>query len=319
MVPIYDPRDRFVLSGALQQGLESVFCLEGDFELILVNNNRLEETPRLTGFLRSFAAKHPGRVRFAEPDRNAGTAGGFNAGFRIASPERPYLVFMSQDAEIVDYSMLAKIEEDLRSHPRIGIAHPMSVFEDVDGFNVYRQFSVRRFYRRASVPGGRGDLGPDEIRTVLCDLSRRSGVATAFRSFPLTFAILRRSALEEVGTFDERFGLGCHENDDLAFRMVRRGWWIGRLDRVFVNHRRVLFRRLSTAGSPDASEVPHADALRESTRRWKEKWGRPYSEAYTEWRFGRGIMALIRPYFLLRRLAFVFWRGLVERRLRSKH
>jgi GT2 family glycosyltransferase len=317
VVPIYDPRDRFVPSGALQQGLESVFRLEGNFELILVNNNRLEETPRLTGFLRSFAARRAERVRLVEPDRNAGTAGGFNAGFRIASPERPYLVFMSQDAELVDHSMLPKIEEDLRRRPRIGVAHPMSVFEDVDSFNVSRRFSVRRFYRRARVSDGHGDLGPDEIHSVLSDLARRSGVATALRSFPLTFAILRRSALEEVGTFDERFGLGCHENDDLAFRMVRSGRWIGRLDRVFVNHRRVLFRRLSTADSPDADEVPHADALRESTRRWKEKWGRPYAEVYTEWRFGRGIMALMRPYFWLRRLAFVFWRGLVEHRLRS--
>ena len=147
--------------------------------------------------------------------------------------------------------------------------------------------------------------------------STGAGVTTDFRSFPLTFAVLRRSALDEVGIFDERFTTVCHENDDLGFRMLRQGWKIGRLERVFVNHRRTLFRSLSAAAPLDASAVPHAEALRHSSHRWNEKWGKPYGEAYFEWRYGRRAMALMRPYFWLRRLASVCRRALIESRLGS--
>ena len=49
-------------------------------------------------------------------------------------------------------------------------------------------------------------------------------------------AVLRRSALVEVGGFDPCFWLGNFEDDDLCLRLVRRGYRIAVADDVYVHH-----------------------------------------------------------------------------------
>lgn len=315
VLPVFDPYDRFAAAAALAPALESVLALAGDWELILVNNNPLGTHPRARDALRSFARSWPDRVKLAEPDRNAGTAGGFNIGANLARAGSPYLVFMSQDAELVDNKTLAKSDEALRRAPRVAIAHPRSVFEDVRPFNASRRVGLREFYRRAAASGS--DLSRVDIDRIRRALAGRTGLTVGFRSFPLTFAILRRSAIEDVGSFDERFGMGCHENDDLAFRALRKGWAIARLEGVVVNHRRLTFRGLAASTAPGDDEMPHSDALRESTRWWKEKWGKPYQRLYVEWRYGRWLSTAMIPYFVARRLAGAARRRLLVRGFRS--
>ena len=47
---------------------------------------------------------------------------------------------------------------------------------------------------------------------------------------------VRRSALDEIGGFDERFGLGTFEDNDLCYRLRRAGYRLVRSLRSFVHH-----------------------------------------------------------------------------------
>ncbi len=312
IIPILDPFDRLVSASAIQGTLLNVLALEGAFELIIVNNNPIASCPRLTRYLRSLSETDPNRIKIVEPDTNLGTARGFNAGLYVADPGTPYLVFMSSDADIVDMLMLRRIQELMDSNPGIGIAHPISVFEDSDIFNYSSKYGRKRLYRiiRNRFSVDTAEIGDSEIEQILKKVSLRSGIKTPVSVTPLTFAIFRREMLDRIGAFDEGIELGCHENNDLAYRALLQGYGVARLNAVFVNHRRLYFRNLVVGGTPEIERLPHSDALRQSTPWWNNKWGRAYVELYARWRWGRLLFALMLPYFWLRRVGGSFKRAM---------
>lgn len=296
VMPVYDPFDRFVPTGALQYAVERVAALEGDFELIIVNNNPIERSPHLCGYLRTL----PPRIKIVEAGKNLGTSGGFNAGLSKADSTSAYVVFMSADAELVDKGMLKRIEFALSEAPKIGIAHPVSVFEDNGEYNFSSEYQTGVHFQRL-LANEKAELTGDKLRDVAQAVLSRSGILHPVSSFPLTFAVIRREIINSVGTFDEGVELVCHENNDLAYRTLRAGFGVGRLNGVFVNHRRALFSRL-TRPDVDKPAMPHVAGLRQSTEWWNKKWGRPYDELYFEWRHGRFLLGLAKPYFMSKRM-----------------
>ncbi len=311
IVPIFDPFDRSVALGAVQRTLSRALRLNGSFELVVVNNNPIRACPHLTEWLRLARDSFAGIARLVETDENLGTAGGFNAGLRVANSESSYVVFMSQDCDIVDQGTLQRAELVLEEDPRIGIGHPYSVYEDAKAFNVSRKYNLSAFRRsvRCGTPISSADIPDYEVQQILKVVARRRS-ATPTRSFPLTFAVLRRELLERVGSFDEGVQIGCSENDDLAYRARLGGFEVSRLDGVFVNHRRLLFRHICVGGTPLAAAAPHQDALEQSGEWWRRKWGRPYVELYAQLRLGPTLFGALAPYFVLRRFAGRIRRGL---------
>lgn len=312
ITPIFDPLDRFVTAGALQRSLENVFALEGHLELILVNNNDVKSCPQVTRYLRSLASLRSETVKIIEPNKNLGTARGFNAGLSLAKPDSQYFVFMSQDTDIVDLKILTKIHQILRSHPTVGIAHPVSVYEDSMEYNYSRHYNRNAFIRMIGRQSSAecAEISQAKLNHILESVSHRKGVTAPLRSFPLTFAIIKREVIEDIGSFDEGVEMGCHENNDLTYRALLAGYMVARLNGVFVNHRRLYFRSLVVSGAGERNTLPHTEALKQSTAWWNKKWGRPYVELYTRWRRGPYLFTLMWPYFRLRRLG-----GLLKRAL----
>ncbi len=312
IVPVLDPFDRLVSAGAIQGALSKALALDGDFDVIIVNNNPTVLCPQLTRYLRSLTETNPDKIKIVEPNINIGTARGFNAGLRVANSSTPYLVFMSSDADIVDTLMLRKIQEIMDSNPRVGIAHPISVYEDLDIFNFSSKYGSKRLYRmirdRYSVDSA--EISHAEMEQILKKVSLCHGIKTPVPMTPLTFAIYRREMIDRIGSFDEGVELGCHETDDLGYRALLQGYGIARLNTVFVNHRRLYIRNLVVAGTPESERLPHAEALRQSTLWWNNKWGRPYVELYARWRWGRSLFAVMLPYFWLRRFGLSLKRAL---------
>jgi len=302
IVPIFDLFDRLVPSGAIQYALEKVLTLEEDFELIAVNNNPTNSCPQLTQYLRSLKKCHPEKVKLVEPDMNLGTARGFNAGLRVAQPNSEYLVFMSSDADIVDPKMLGKIYHILVDEPHVGIAHPISVYEDGEEYNFSSKYSSKAFVRmiRRQCSLKSTEISHAELQRILDVVSRRNGIKAPLPSFPLTFAVIKRRLINQIGSFDEGVELGCGEDNDLAYRTLLAGFLVARLDGVFVNHRRFLFHNLCAR---ETNSLPHPEAIKQSRDWWKRKWGRPYIELYTRWRFGSFLFTIMLPYFWLRRFA----------------
>jgi GT2 family glycosyltransferase len=307
IVPVFDPLDRFVAAGAIQRTFSRLLGLHGHFELIVVNNNPTDACPRVRDYLRCLAITHRDLVAVIEPGVNLGTARGFNTALQVADPDSEYVVFCSTDADIVDPHMLPKIHAIMQEHRSIGIAHPLSVFEDFEAFNASRRYGRRVIYRlmRHGHPSESGDLSALEIRRILGRVSTKNGFDAPHRTTPLTFAVIRRQLIAEIGAFDEGVKQGCCENDDLSYRALVAGYTVARLRGLFVNHRRLLFHHLGVIGTPGSRRLPHSAALAQSLTWWKQKWGRPYIEMYAEWRLGRFLFALVAPYFRLRRV--VVW------------
>jgi GT2 family glycosyltransferase len=300
ILPIYDPFDRLVLSSAIQYTMKKVLALEGSFELIIVNNNPIRYCPYLTQYLRTLKESYPKTIKLIEPDDNTGTARGFNLGLRVADSKNEFLIFMSQDADIVDSRMLNKIYKNLTKEPNVGIAHPISIYEDNDEYNYSKHYSRMAFLRmiRRRLPYESSEISQEELQLILSEVSRNKGIKAPMRSFPLTFAIFRRDIINKIGTFDEMIEKGCYEVDDLAYRCLLSGFLVARLNGVFVNHRRYLFHSLCAR---DPYSLPHQDAIRQSHEFWVKKWGRPPIELYAKWRYGKFLFLLMLPYYWLRR------------------
>ncbi len=75
---------------------------------------------------------------------------------------------------------------------------------------------------------------------------------------------VRRSAFVEVGGWDERFGLGLFEDNDLCYRLRRAGYRLARSGRSFVHHGgSQTFQRLN---------LDVAALLRHNERLYRQKW-----------------------------------------------
>ncbi len=313
ILPLLDPFDRFVAAGAVQRIIGQTLALEGDPELIVVSNNCTAACPRLTGYLRSLQTSHPHRIKLVEAEKNLGTARGFNAGLQAADPGSAYLVFMSADADIVDPSMLTKIGAAMDSHPSLGIAHPVSVYEDAGKFNFSRKYNARAFYRLIRRHAGESaEIPPEERQRILAAISTRRGIKAPFAGTPLTFAVYRHAMIKEIGPFDEGVEYGCYETYDLGMRALMKGYQVARLNGVFINHRRLAIRNLVLQGTPEIDALPHRAVIRQSEQWWLEKWGRPPGELFAKWKWGPVMFSLLQPYFRLRHCG-----GLLKRALNN--
>ncbi len=300
IIPVFDPLDKLVGANAIQNMLEKLLRLKGEYEVIFVNNNNVEKCHHLSEYLRSTVILYPHKIKLIEPNENLGTSRGFNAGLYLADLSARYFVFMSTDAEIVDVDMLSKIHHTMINNPKIAISHPISVFEDNNEYNYSDSYSARCYLKLSKNDNG-GDLSEQEKSSILNSMGKNRTVTTPLASFPLTFAVIKRVLVDEVGTFDEGVEKGCHENNDLAYRAMLHGYNVARINDVFINHRRKIFRDLTT-DSCTRTKRPHADAIIQSTDWWSNKWGKPYDELYAKLRFGT-VSYLFLPYFKTKHLA----------------
>ncbi len=77
--------------------------------------------------------------------------------------------------------------------------------------------------------------------------------------------LIRRDVIETVGQLDERFGVGCFEDDDYCLRTIKAGWRAVIAQDAFVHH---FGGRTFVANGFDLAAI-----LRENGRRFRDKWG----------------------------------------------
>jgi GT2 family glycosyltransferase/Flp pilus assembly protein TadD len=233
------------------------FCLESvlartrpPYELILVDNGSTDETP---AYLESLKGRPgPARVVVVRNERNVGFPAGCNQGIRQAQGEQ--LLFLNNDTVVAE-GWLEGLLACLRSAPDVGLAgavsngvpEPQRVVPPEQDVRLLDETAARRQREFA----GQG-----------LDVPRLSGFCF----------VGRRAVLEQVGGFDERYGLGFFDDDDLGLRVRRAGCKLRVALDVFVHH----FGSRTFHGLG----IDPARQLADNLARFRDKWGEAEAAPY---------------------------------------
>jgi len=207
------------------------------YEIIVVDNGSTDDTVEYL--------KNQNEIRAIYNDQNAGFAKGCNQGATIATGDN--LLFLNNDT-IVTADWLQNMLNVLKSNDLIGMVGPVS--NSCSG----RQ-KINVSYLDLS--------GLDEFAREHCE--KYKGIAY-YSSRLVGFCLLiRKKVWDEVGPFDERFGLGNFEDDDLCLRVLEAGYLSMIVMDSFIHHfGSETFRTLN---------VSYFRLLEENRRKATEKWG----------------------------------------------
>lgn len=191
--------------------IESLLEQTGDHELeiLLVDNASTDTTP-------SLANLHP-CVRVLRQTTNLGFAGGVNVGLRAAQHE--FVLIQNNDTRAAT-NLLTELHRALVSGPQIGAVAPVS--NHVKG--------------PARIPVGHTGRERDSRAQLAKDLALASPPLLDTDTLAGLCLLMRRATFAEIGLFDERFGHGNFEDDDLCLRLRLAGYRLVIARHAFLHH-----------------------------------------------------------------------------------
>ncbi|MEJ7592629.1 MAG: glycosyltransferase [Planctomycetaceae bacterium] len=220
---------------ATRQCVDSILMrTDEDIELIFVDNGSTDGTP---DYLQSI----PG-ARVILNSHNRGFAPAVNQGLQIANGQ--HLLLLNNDC-IVTTGWLDGLLEALHDDPANGLIGPVS--NNVSG--------------EQQIPATYSDLTSLDGFAWDCRSNRELTVIDRLVGFCLMF---RREVMERIGILDERFEVGCFEDDDFCCRAQRAGFNAVIARHVFVHH--------YGSATFKGSGLDFGEIMRKNERRYREKW-----------------------------------------------
>ena len=217
--------------------LESIRrCTDERYELIVVDNASTDGT---VAYLQA-----QGDVRLIVNAENRGFPAAANQGIQAAVGRQ---VLLLNNDTIVTPGWLTRLLRALDSDRRIGLVGPCS--NRVSG---PQQVPVH-YDSDDSLDGFAWDWGK-EHDGVIEDVDRLVGFCL----------LIRREVIDAIGLLDERFGLGCFEDDDYCLRAIQAGFRAVIARDAFVHH--------DGGRTLRASGVDFASLMRENQAKFRAKW-----------------------------------------------
>jgi GT2 family glycosyltransferase/tetratricopeptide (TPR) repeat protein len=185
------------------------------YELVLVDNGSTDDTPTYLEQVRERSG--PNRVEIIRNDTNCGFPAGCNQA--LARARGRYLVFLNNDTVVTEGWLSGLIGWSLQDWPNVGLVGAVSNYAPPPQ-------QVQADYAHLSELDG------------FVARRRQQFVGKAIKVDRLTgFCLLvRREVLERVGGFDERFGLGFFDDDDLCVRAREAGFGLVVALDVYIHH-----------------------------------------------------------------------------------
>ena len=196
--------------------LESVLNhARAPYELILVDNASTDGTPAYLEEVRHRPG--PERVVILPNRENKGFPAGCNQG--VAEARGDYLVFLNNDTVVTAGWLDGLVHWSLSDWPKVGLVGAVT--------------NVSRAPQQVSV-----DYANLEGLPAFAARRRREFAGKALSVERLTgFCLLaRREVLQRIGGFDEAFGLGFFDDDDLSVRALQAGFRLVVALDVFIHH-----------------------------------------------------------------------------------
>lgn len=181
---------------------------EPPYRLILVDNGSTDGVGEYFDSVPDAVVVHAGE--------NRGFAGGVNLGLERAEG---HALLLNSDT-IVPQGWLKRLETALLSAGDIGMVGPrsncVSGGQQIDGLNFPDVAALNVFAEQRAA----------QFRGMVRDVARLVGFCV----------LIRDTALEQVGHFDESYGIGNYEDDDYCVRLLRAGWRLCVAEDSFVFH-----------------------------------------------------------------------------------
>jgi GT2 family glycosyltransferase len=220
-----------------RQCVESIRRLTDEpYEIIVVDNASTDGTVE---YLRAMSC-----VRLITNDTNRGFPVAANQGISVATGRQ---VLLLNNDTVVTTGWLARMLRALHADPAVGLVGPVSNF--VSG--------------PQQVEGGYDHLG--ELDGFAWDWGKAHDGHLAEVNRLVGFCLLiRREVIDAIGLLDERFGIGCFEDDDYSLRAIQAGFRAMIAIDAFVHH---YGGRTFVGSGVDCQAL-----LTENQRRFQEKW-----------------------------------------------
>ena len=197
------------------------------YELIIVDNASTDGTAR--------------KVREFNPDvvienkRNRGFAAGNNQG--LAASKGRWVLFLNNDVIVTPHWLDGLLAPHLEDQ-QVAASGPLT--NAVSGSQLIS--SVGYNLKGPNSPTWEMEKFARQIREKNSGLHQRVARLVGF------CLLCRKGVLEQLGSFDEIYGIGNFEDDDLCFRMLAAGFHLVRTDDVFIHHWGSLSFRQKGAG-----------------------------------------------------------------------
>ncbi|MBW7456842.1 glycosyltransferase family 2 protein [Paenibacillus sepulcri] len=218
-------------------------CTSEDYELIVVDNGSTDGT---VDFL-----KRLDNIVLIANKHNLGFAKGCNQGLEVSTGDN--ILFLNNDT-IVPTGWLTPLIEALYSSDLVGMVGPVTNYASGN-----QQIAVD--YKAIE------DM--ESFAKSYCE-QRRGRVLEVRRL--IGFCLLaKRSVLEDIGHFDEQYGLGNYEDDDLSLRAIRNGYKLLIVQDSFIHH-------IGHASSNQLPAMNLQNLLIENKKKAESKWGAPIRE-----------------------------------------
>jgi GT2 family glycosyltransferase/tetratricopeptide (TPR) repeat protein len=206
------------------------------YELLCVDNSSTDRTA-------DYLERQP-HARVIRNSTNRGFPAAVNQALAVATGRQ---VLLLNNDTIVTTGWLDRLLHALHHDPHVGLVGPCSNF--VSGA---QQVEIG-YDDLAQLDGFAWDWGKAHHHVVE-DTDRLVGFCL----------LLRREVIERIGVFDERFGIGCFEDDDYCRRALQAGYRVVIARDAFIHH----FGHQTFRGSG----VDFAAVMETNERRFRQKW-----------------------------------------------
>ena len=206
------------------------------YELVFVDNGSSDGT---VDYLKSLTG-----AKVIENSENRGFPAAANQG--IAATTGNQVLLLNNDT-IVTSGWLRRLLTAIKSDSEIGLAGPCSNLVGSE-----QQVNVS-YESLTALDAFAWEWGRAHDRKLI-DTDRLIGFCL----------LIRREVIDAIGRLDERFGIGCFEDDDYCLRTILAGWRAVIAQDAFIHH----FGGRTFVGSG----LDHAGILHENEQRFLEKW-----------------------------------------------
>ena len=256
-------------AGPLLEGAVRSILSDGGHPVVVVENGAPGSTEAALSDLLHETSPSRVPVRIVRPGRNVGYGGGVNRGLAAlaAEPAPPEWVLVSNADLELHPRALEALRAVLEDHPAWAIVGPR-IFDDTG--DVYPSVRVFPSFTDAAGHALLALFKPDNPFTKRYNPGVPEGdTVTAADWVSGSCFMARRTALEELGGFDESYFMYL-EDTDLCWRAHQGGWGVGFAGTAAVTH----VQGVSTARHPYRMMVAHHRSALRFTVRTTSGWRR---------------------------------------------